>query len=84
MKTVRLIQKEIDRAMTENIQAYNDAKARGAKRAAAMFGMAATECNYILSAIDKIVEKRKREIRNTIVMAILGAGVAVLALYLMF
>ena len=79
MKTVRLIQKEIDRAMTENLQAYDDAKARGAKRASAMFGMAATECNNILSAIDKIVDKRKREMRNTIVMAILGAGVAIAA-----
>lgn len=79
MKTVRLIQKEIDRAMTENIQAYNDAKARGAKRASAMFGMAATECNNILSSIERIVEDRKREIRRTVIMSLLGAGVAIAA-----
>ena len=84
MKTVKLIQKEIDRAMTENIEARDAAKARGAEQTAALFGTAAIECNNILSAIDKIVEKRKREIRNTIIMAILGAGVAALALYLMF
>lgn len=79
MKTVRLIQKEIDRAMTENLQAYDDANARGAKRAAAMFGMAATECNNILSAIERIVEDRKREIRRTVIMSLLGAGVAIAA-----
>lgn len=84
MKTIRLIQEEIDRLMGENLQARSAAKKRGAERTAALSGAAAIECNNILSAIDKIVEKRKREIRNTIVMAVLGAGVAALALYLIF
>lgn len=79
MKTVRLIQEEIDRAMTENIEARDAAKARGAEQTAALFGTAAIECNNILSAIDKIVEDRKREIRRTVIMSLLGAGVAIAA-----
>ena len=65
--------------MTENIKARDAAKARGAKQTAAMFGAAALECNNILSAIDRIVEYRKREIRHTVVMSLLGAGVAIAA-----
>jgi hypothetical protein len=84
MKTIRLIREEIDKAMTENIKARETCNARGAIGASMNFGAAAVEDNNILSAIDKIVEKRKCEIRNTIVMAVLGAGVAALALYLMF
>lgn len=79
MKTVRLIQEEIDSAMTENIEARDAAKARGAEQTAALFGTAAIECNNILSAIDKIVEDRKREIRRTVIMSLLGAGVAIAA-----
>lgn len=84
MKTIRLIQEEIDKAMTENIKARETCKTRGAICASMNFGAAAVEDNNILAAIDKIVAKRKREIRNTIVMAVLGAGVSALALYLMF
>lgn len=84
MKTIRLIQEEIDRLMGENLQVRSAAKKRGAEQAAMIYGAVACEDNNILAAIDKIVEKRKREIRNTIVMAILGAGAAALALYLMF
>lgn len=84
MKTIRLIQDDIDRAKKENLAAMNNARKRGDRDAVVANKAAAIECNNILLAIDKIVEMRKREIRNTIVMAILGAGVAALALYLMF
>ena len=84
MKTIRLIRDDIDRAKKENLAAMNNARKRGDRDAMVANKAAAIECNNILFAIDKIVEKRKREIRNTIVMAILGAGVAALALYLMF
>lgn len=84
MKTIRLIQDYIDRAKKENLAAMSNARKRGDRDAVVANKAGAIECNNILLAIDKIVEKRKREIRNTIVMAILGAGVAALALYLMF
>lgn len=79
MKTVRLIQKEIDRAMSENLNAQSAAKERGAEKTALIYGLMAIECNNILSAIDKIVEDRKQEIRRTVIMSLLGACVAIAA-----
>lgn len=87
MKTTNQIRDYIRKRQIGFVLAQKDAIKFEHAELSASLGELIADNQNILDEIDKIMAaaaKRKREIRNTIVMAVLGAGVAALALYLMF
>ena len=87
MKTINKIRDCVcGRGMAYSLARKDAIKFEHAELASSLLELA-TECSSIVEEIDKIVAeaaKRRREIRDAVIMAVLGAGVAVLALYLMF
>ena len=87
MKTTNQIRDYIRKRQIAFVLAQKDAIKFEHAELSASLGELIADNQNILDEIDKIIARsamRRREIRNTIVMAILGASVAVLALYLMF